>query len=151
MYEELKSFQQKNKHTIVPETVTMKQLVYWVDEHRREYRAYMDTTGCRIRKRKRVQLTEERIPLKRSEWNIHFQLLMEYKETCGDCNVPVPYKIKPELGKFVRTQRVLYKLRKEGIHTWLMLSDEQVDHLDEIGFSWLETGGVQEEDIDRDL
>eukprot|EP00957_Ditylum_brightwellii_P114591 8737710-Ditylum_brightwellii.AAC.1 len=163
MYEELKSFQQQNKHTIVPVTVTTKQLAQWLEQKRCEYKAYMDMSrGPNTEKKipsieEGIRLLEQipsfiwQTPLATSLWETHFQQLIEYKETFGDCNVPVPYKMKPELGEFVRTQRVLYKLKKEGIRAWWTLSYEQVDRLEEIGFSWLVAGGVEEGGLDRDV
>jgi len=89
--------------------------------------------------------------LKKVQWDTLFQQLIKYKGTFGDCNVPVPHKIKSELGEFVRTQRVWYKLRKEGMYAWWTLSDDQVDRLEEVGFSWLTAGGVEEGGMDSDV
>jgi len=73
-----------------------------------------------------------------------FEELLEYKETFGNCNVPIPYKIKPELGEFVRTHRVLYGQKKKRINE--LLSEEQVDRFEKVGFCWAVNGAVKQED-----
>jgi len=72
-----------------------------------------------------------------------FEELLEYKETFGNCNVPVPYKIRPELGEFVRTHRILYRHKKTGIND--LLSDEHMDRLEKVGFCWAVKGAVKQE------
>jgi hypothetical protein len=59
-------------------------------------------------------------------WDNNFQLLVEYKEQQGDCNVPQKYKQDPTLGRWVNTQR----------QTKDNLSDAQCAKLDSLGFSW---------------
>jgi len=54
MYEELKSLQQQNKHTVASETVTTKQLAQWLEQKICEYKAYMDIS--------RGPNTEKKIP-----------------------------------------------------------------------------------------
>mmetsp|Transcript_34462 Transcript_34462/g.46146 ORF Transcript_34462/g.46146 Transcript_34462/m.46146 type:complete len:108 (+) Transcript_34462:1455-1778(+) len=70
-----------------------------------------------------------------------FEELLEYKETFGNCNISVPYKIKPELGEFVRTHRILYGQKKKGIND--LLSDEQMDRLEKVGFCWAVRGAFK--------
>jgi hypothetical protein len=59
-------------------------------------------------------------------WDENFQLLVEYQETHGNCNVPNQYQQDPTLGGWVQRQRI----NKDR------LSDEQCAKLDELGFSW---------------
>jgi len=49
-----------------------------------------------------------------------------------------------ELGEFVRTHRILYRQKKEEIID--LLSDEQIDRLEKVGFCWMAKGAVKHED-----
>eukprot|EP00977_Amphora_coffeiformis_P000390 scaffold108_cov162-Amphora_coffeaeformis.AAC.1 len=60
-----------------------------------------------------------------SPWSKTFQVLKEYKQQHGHCNVP--QKQKP-LGVWVKNQRYLYVQKK--------LSQNQIDKLEKIGFHW---------------
>jgi Helicase associated domain len=59
-------------------------------------------------------------------WGENFQLLVQYKEQHGHCNVPQRYEPDPTLGHWVINQRI----RKD------YLSNEQRVKLDDLGFSW---------------
>jgi len=139
-----------NKHV----TAT-KPLREWLKVQRYQYKLFM---GMSIGSHIKVDdsFTEERIHLLEeipnfiwqeswtvSLWEKCFEELLEYKETFGNCNVPVPYKIKPELGEFVRTHRILYGQKKKGIND--LLSDEQMDRLEKVGFCWAVKEAVTEE------
>ena len=41
-----------------------------------------------------------------------FQLLYQYKQQYGDCQVPQHYVEDPKLGAWMNTQRVAYKAQK---------------------------------------
>ena len=59
-------------------------------------------------------------------WGVRFQQLVEYKRFHGDCNVPVRYKVNPQLGKWVIHQR-----QDTG-----KMSDERRKQLNSIRFPW---------------
>mmetsp|Transcript_24358 Transcript_24358/g.35404 ORF Transcript_24358/g.35404 Transcript_24358/m.35404 type:complete len:311 (+) Transcript_24358:265-1197(+) len=157
MYQERNTFQGKHKHIIFPkhETAT-KPLCEWLKVQRYQYKLYMGMSrGSRMKADYRF--TEERIRLLENIpnflwqesytvflWEKCFDELLEYKETFGNCNVPVPYKIRPELGEFVRTHRVLYGQKRKGIND--LLTDEQIDRLEKVGFCWEVKGAVKQED-----
>ena len=63
------------------------------------------------------------------DWNTMFSLLEQYKTREGDCNVPANHIEEGEkLGKWVAHTRQFNKKGK--------LSQERIDHLDEIAFAW---------------
>ena len=65
-----------------------------------------------------------------NQWNENFNLLCEYKEEFGDCNVPKEYIYKGvRLGKWCNTQRQAYKGKGTAI-----LNQERIDKLQSIGF-----------------
>jgi hypothetical protein len=61
------------------------------------------------------------------DWNLRFQQLLEYKEVCGDSNVPHSYCRNPQLGRWVHSQRKANKNK---------LTKERWEKLDSIGFDW---------------
>jgi hypothetical protein len=67
---------------------------------------------------------------KDDKWNAMYELLKEYKEEYGDCNVPDKYIYKDEkLGNWVGWQRKVINKDINNI-------DERIKKLNEIGFVW---------------
>merc|ERR1719148_395596 len=65
-------------------------------------------------------------------WETRYEELVEYKRLNGDCNVPQLYKANPQLGKWVKYQRTLYKRLVRGEQS--VLSEEQKKKLEDAGF-----------------
>ena len=65
-------------------------------------------------------------------WNESFSLLVAYREKYGHCNTPYYYAPDRYLGDWVAKQRKNRDNPK-------LLSQEQRDRLDEIGFEWCST------------
>ncbi|KAL7540419.1 hypothetical protein ACHAXR_012737 [Thalassiosira sp. AJA248-18] len=63
-----------------------------------------------------------------SIWNENFAALKLYKQNHGNCLVPRRYSEDPRLGRWVKTQRALYKAGE--------LSDDREERLVNIGFSF---------------
>ncbi|MDY8021212.1 Helicase associated domain protein [Paenibacillus polymyxa] len=64
-----------------------------------------------------------------NNWNENFELLKDYRNKWGDCEVPRSYEINGvKLGKWVNTLRVFLKRNK--------LSQERIDRLNSIDFMW---------------
>ena len=61
-------------------------------------------------------------------WGNRYAELVEYKEANGHCNVPQRYTANAELGRWVKDQRTL---KTKG-----RISQERIDALNKIGFSW---------------
>jgi hypothetical protein len=65
--------------------------------------------------------------VKSSIWEQKYQLLVKFKETQGHCDVSQKYQIDDiKLGTWVSTQRA----------NRLKLSDEQINRLNKLGFTW---------------
>ncbi|GFH61788.1 hypothetical protein CTEN210_18264 [Chaetoceros tenuissimus] len=64
-------------------------------------------------------------------WNEKFEQLKLYKSKHGDCNVPKIYEENQSLGRWVHTQRQTYKQLK--------LSEERINMLNDIGFTWTDS------------
>jgi hypothetical protein len=59
---------------------------------------------------------------------------LAYKATFGNCMVPQRYRLNPQLGTWVQTQRRQYKLMTEGRKS--SMTKNKADTLDSIGFFW---------------
>src|SRR2546425_760619 len=70
-------------------------------------------------------------------WEERFAELVRFKQKTGHCNVPYSYPDIPELGVWVRTQRIN---RRRG-----NLSEGRLRRLEEIGFVWDPIGDFAEE------
>ena len=68
-------------------------------------------------------------------WTIMFLQLREYKILHGDCKVPQNSKDYPKLGKWVKNQRLAYKIVKSGKKGRSITADKIIK-LDSIGFDW---------------
>jgi hypothetical protein len=79
-----------------------------------------------------IQYNLKKMTKSDSEWGKHFQQLVEYKSTHGDCKVPLEgpleYSRHPHLGKWLREQQASYK---NGT-----LMAERRDMLNRIGAVW---------------
>ena len=118
-YRELKEYRDKHGDCNVPQS--QGGLGKWVSHRREEFK-----TG---------KLSDERIArlesigivwdLREQEWLDSFEELTKYKAENSDCNVP---RKQGSLGAWVDNQRTFYKNGK--------LSQERLDLLESIGFSW---------------
>jgi len=63
-----------------------------------------------------------------TSWEKKYAMLIEYKNTYGDCNVPQEWPENKELATWVAGQR---KAKQRG-----NISEEYIDRLDKIGFVW---------------
>jgi superfamily II DNA or RNA helicase len=63
-------------------------------------------------------------------WDNNLKQLCVYKESKGDCNVPLGYKENPSLGAWVSSIRNLYRKKDKR------LSISQITKLNDIGFIW---------------
>ena len=64
---------------------------------------------------------------KKRTWDERFEALAAYRNSHGDCNVPLRYKDDRPLGQFVS------KIRREGRAA---LTDDRRERLDKLGFDW---------------
>jgi hypothetical protein len=74
-------------------------------------------------------------PKQEEQWAERFGDLCDYRERTGNCLVPPNhYKENPPLGRWVKRQRYLYKLIKQGKPC--SMTEERRNALEEIGFVW---------------
>jgi hypothetical protein len=84
-------------------------------------------------------------PIKNAaNWNEQYQKLERYKEGHDNCLVPRDWHKDPKLSRWVRRQRIQYRLFQEGKKT--SMTDEQIAKLQNLGFEWAPRGPAVEWD-----
>ena len=86
-----------------------------------------------------IELGEIR-ELVQQEWNRRFEKkfgeLEAFKDEFGHCHVPRKFANNPSLGQWCSTMRGYYKKIQNEMITDINLSQDRIDHLEEIGFLW---------------
>jgi hypothetical protein len=76
----------------------------------------------------------------RDDWEKHYEELKEYKNETGHCNVPARFSKNRRLGIWVSAQRQQSKALQQNsepmTHGSARLSQERIDLLDNLGFTW---------------
>lgn len=122
-FEELIAYKEIYGHCDVPNNFSEnQQLGRWVHRQRQEKDKVPDD--------RKSQLTELGFSwdLLTETWGVRYEQLKSFKEEYGHCNVPVIYQENPPLGKWVNTQRRIWREEK------MMEDREQL--LTQIGFQW---------------
>ena len=65
-----------------------------------------------------------------------FKQLIDFIDEFGHCNVPVKYSVDPSLGQWCINTRCAYKKIQQGQTTDRILTQDQIERLEEIGFKW---------------
>jgi len=105
-----------------------KPLGHWISVLRRSYKSGT-LSEDRIKRLESIgfvwTLKED---LNENIWKDAFEILKEYKEEYGNCNVPSRWSGNKPLAAWVKTQRTNYRRRK--------LNDDRIKILEDIGFEW---------------
>eukprot|EP00531_Pseudo-nitzschia_arenysensis_P008397 CAMPEP_0116133040 /NCGR_PEP_ID=MMETSP0329-20121206/9888_1 /TAXON_ID=697910 /ORGANISM="Pseudo-nitzschia arenysensis, Strain B593" /LENGTH=230 /DNA_ID=CAMNT_0003627633 /DNA_START=460 /DNA_END=1152 /DNA_ORIENTATION=+ len=78
---------------------------------------------------------DETVADESQQWTMRYRQLREYRIFHGDCKVPEKYKENPQLGLWVKNQRLSYRYLKNG-KNGPKIKPERVVALDRIGFYW---------------
>jgi hypothetical protein len=125
MFAKLVRFKQKHGHCSVPKNDGVgSHLNMWVRRRRAEWRQGL------LRKDRQRRLEQLGFDLKHRKfsWEKKFERLLAYKKRFGHCDVPARWPKDRPLAHWVDSQR---GFRRRG-----MLSQERIQQLDEIGFTW---------------
>ena len=118
-------FKMEHGHYNVPYRWSVKpKLAQWVRHQRNAYQKGK-LSQDRTKKLEDLGLVWRRVE---TAWNEMYEKLNRYKDLFGNCNVPAGWKVDPQLGNWVNTQR---KRKKQGL-----LSEDLIKRLDEVGFRW---------------
>ena len=124
-FDALKEYKKNHGNCNVPQGwAENKQLGRWVGRQRE---AYQDKklSNDRVRRLKDIGFVWE--PYE-SDWEEMFEVLKEYKENHGDCNVSRRWSENNQLGSWVHSQRNNYRRA--------ILSDDKIKRLEDEGFAW---------------
>lgn len=74
---------------------------------------------------------------KRSCWDEMFQKLEAFKDTHGNCSVPIIWKVDPQLAKWCNNQKTAYKhFCKNDLQAARGITLERIKRLESLGFVW---------------
>ena len=143
--QQLENYRKVEGDTNVPSQYKKnKQLGNWVHSQRQYYRLFKEG--------KKSSMTTERIQslndlgfvwsigpsckhtTVRVSWETRRQQLANYRKVEGDTNVSTYCKKNKQLGTWVRDQRTLYRLFKEGKTS--SMTTERIQSLNDLGFVW---------------
>lgn len=162
-FQELKEFHRENGHTRVPRRTYKKNpfLGEWVHYQRRNYekKSPFLLQSDKMKKLQEIGF-EFQLPEKRKSWDERFEQLVQFRETHGHCNVPIPrekrensdtvtpktvkqangetvvlrgkYDDKVTFAHFVRLQKVRYLKYKNGDRK--ALTESRFQKLHDLGF-----------------
>jgi len=149
MFHELERYHQKHGDCLVPQRYSSNpRLGSWVDRQRQLYRRREEV--------KASPMTESRINALESlgfswnivtdDWDDMLSLLKNYYSVHSDYLVPARYKANPKLGRWVNTQRKVYKRlrsnngssvsRNGSMKCNQTLTEKRISLLESIGFNW---------------
>jgi hypothetical protein len=138
-YQELVRYRETHRDCLVPPNAsTHKSLSQWAKRQRYQYKLREEG--------KHSNLTDERKQALESigfvwntqgaKWEDRFEELLFYLELHGHCNVPKDYTANRALSVWVKCQRRLYKMTLRGKQPLTALTQERINKLNNIGFSW---------------
>jgi len=140
---ELMKYKEEHGDLLVPAKYQPNiKLSSWVKQQRIQYKSFKEG------KESESQLTAARMaalesigfvwPLRTKldkKWNYRLEELKKFKEEHDHCRVPDKYPLNPQLATWVSTQRVQFRLYKEGTKQ-SMITPARIEALDAIGFDW---------------
>jgi len=131
-FQQLVEYKEQNGHCRVPQEYKVNpQLGVWVKDQRYLYKKKNKLLPEQIKSLEGIGFAWV---LKKHEivgLDERFKQLKEYKEKNGHCLVPQEYKVNPQLGVWVKNQRLAYR-KQSG----RKITEEQIRSLEGIGFVW---------------
>lgn len=115
------------------------QLGSWVSTQRRQYKQYKvgdmsPMTAERISALEDAGFVWATRDPRHVTWKIRYEELRQYRDTIGDCLVPIGYKKNKQLSNWVSTQRQEMKLLREGRPS--RLTKDRITLLHNLDFVW---------------
>jgi hypothetical protein len=131
---ELRGFRDAHGHCNVPYAYKdHPTLAQWVSTQRRQYKLYQDGGRSPMTQQRIEQLEAVGFKWKphESAWEVRLAELKGFRDAHGHCNIPRLHKDNPPLGRWVRTQRQLY--RDGGLSH---MTQQRIEQLEALGFKW---------------
>uniref|UniRef100_A0A7S4JSE0 Helicase-associated domain-containing protein n=1 Tax=Odontella aurita TaxID=265563 RepID=A0A7S4JSE0_9STRA len=151
-FQDLKAFQAAHGHCNVPRVFPANpSLASWVHNQRKDYK--------RLRTNRKSAMTEMRVQCltnmgfewnqQGANWDRRLEELKDFKALHRHTNVPQRYGGNAALGRWVNTQRLQQRLRKQGQNS--DMTDDRFKRLSELGFVWYVKGPDQWMDRYKEL
>jgi len=141
----LKKYRAEHGHCRVPQRYEMDgvKLGYWLHKQRSEgndFRKGKPSVGITQERMDQLdavgmEWSVERAPAMQPHWQSKFELLRQFRERTGHCQVPLNHEVEGfKLGRWVDNQRVEYKKYREGKPS--KITQERIVQLEAVGFDW---------------
>jgi len=139
--EQARQFRQQHGHCNIPQSYVVDGIGLngWLGSQRHEYRKYCEGKPTNITQERIDQLKEalgEDWHLLKKQWHQNFELLKQYKQTNGHCNVPREYVVDGvELGIWLSKQKYQYQTKSNTGKLTKKLQERR-GHLEAVGVEW---------------
>lgn len=154
-FQMLQEYKLIHHDTNVPfQSKEFRSLGIWVATQRTQYRRLSNGVHSNITQERIDQLNsidfcwEPKSLLGYKSWEESFENLKKYKSVTGHTNVPTRYQQDVQLGTWVKKQRAMYRLFREGKKS--QINQERIDLMDSIGFQWVCGVADRKRKIDAD-
>jgi hypothetical protein len=110
----------------------------WIHRQRTAYASMVKDAKPNPLAQSRMAMLEEigfNFTVHTDKWMEQYNILKEYKEKHGHCQVPTHYAENPRLGRWTHTQRHQRRL-KSKLYKKSSISQERIALLDDLGFNW---------------
>jgi glutaredoxin len=138
--QELAAYKEANRHTNVPQRFpSNKPLGSWVRTQRNQYKLLREGKNSHMTKERMESLNELDFEWSSGSetstpWEQRLQELAAYKEANGNTLVPQVFPSNKQLGFWVQTQRIQFKLLQDGKKS--AMTEEHIKSLNELDFVW---------------
>jgi len=150
----LLKFREETGHCNVPAKDDTVRLGKWVLWQRHKYKDMLVDENKSAMAEERIQKLESigfNWGTRIGDWNTRYGELKEYAEAHGTCAVSL--KVSQPLHRWIKKQRQRYRVRKHACDPKKArsspITDEQIQKLEEIGFSWAPERTKKKEDDPR--
>jgi hypothetical protein len=146
-YAQLVQFQQTNGHCLIPHGYEPDPgLAEWVHRQRTTYASMIKQQQQQEEENQdsNLQIVQQRMKklqdigfnftVHSDKWMVHYQQLVKYKQTFGNCQVPTHYTENTKLGRWVHTQRHQRRLQIKGKKS--SMTPQRYQLLQQLGFAW---------------
>ena len=140
-FQELLAYKEEHGNCLVPRTYAMNpQLGKWVKMQRFQYKKLSEgqrsrLTADRVRQLESIGFVWI-VRSRKVAWDVRFEELCLYRQSTGNCLVPMRYANNPQLGRWVEVQRKEYKKFKQKQEQKTAMTEEHIQKLESIGFVW---------------
>ncbi|KAL7529596.1 hypothetical protein ACHAXR_009345 [Thalassiosira sp. AJA248-18] len=130
------SFKNETGHTRIPRAHKVKGIKIgdWVHNQRKAFKAQMSGGSSSLTSLRIDRLNSIQFEWNLNDWDAMYKELQKFKDEHSHCLVPREYDANNSLGRWVATQRMLYKSKMAGEKS--TITSMQIAQLNSLGFVW---------------